>query len=452
MIRSRTRARGGLTTPITLLTLPSAFLSRWTPSFNIYEQGRSYSTDFNFDALKPTGTTMYVSKTGNDTTGNGTEGNPYRTITQAYAQGASIIMVKAGIYDRGDMTASFNPTRSLAIISADGAGKAVLSRIQAGALSWTPQVSPNTDVYLCGTSIASVRTILDTTYTYSGEYMMDGVTGLPKPYTSVASIAACQALAGSYYLTGTSLYVHTHDNRAPDENVKVLRVEANLSPSTADITLWLDGMEMWGDEGVRYIVSTASTNSILAGRNTASRYGGVTASNAWRANGINYSYAINCECSDYIGNGDGFNYHGDSGNGVSVKFLEVNCRAKRIGISTQTNNNCTTSHEDCVGIRLNGRYELSWGPISADVKALGTTGSYAVNLGGTYGNSYLTSGTGQDAAIQSGELGALVWAKNLTLFGANYALYGSTSGIVYTWGTQNDTTTLGNGGTVTAYP
>jgi len=451
-IRSRLRNRGGGgSLPITLLGLPAPFTARWSPSFNVYEQGRVYSTDFDITTLKPTGTVKWVAKTGNDTTGDGSEGNPYRTVTKAYAEAADIINIKAGIYDRGDMTAALNPTRSLAIVSADGAGKAILSRIQAGTLSWTQQGSPNTDVYLT-TGISSVRAILDLTYTRSGEFLMDGVTGLPNPYTSVASIAACQALAGSYYLTGSNLYVHTHDNRAPDANVKVLRVEANLQPATANVTIYYEGMEMWGDDGVRYIVTGASTTSTLCGINTASRFGGVASANAWRANGINFSYAVNCECTDYLGNGDGFNYHGDSGNGVSVNFLEVNCRAKRIGISTQTNNNCTTAHEDCNGIRLNGRYELSWGPISADVKAVGSSGAITLNLGGTYGDSYLTSGSGQDAAIQAGELGATVYAKNVTSFGANFALYGSTSGIVYDWGGNIDNTTLGNGGIVTAYP
>ena len=108
-------------------------------------------------------------------------------------------MVRAGIYDRGDMTAGLNPARSIALVSADGAGKAILTRFQVGPLSWTQQTTPNTDVYLCTTAISSVRAILDTTYAYAGEYLKDGTTPLPKPYTSVASVAACQAQAGSYF-------------------------------------------------------------------------------------------------------------------------------------------------------------------------------------------------------------------------------------------------------------
>lgn len=432
------------------LTLPAAFTARWRPSFNIFENGKTYSTDFDITALKPTGITKWVAKTGDDTTGNGTQALPYRTVTKAYTENADVIMIKAGIYDRGDLTTSLNPTRSLALVSADGAGKAVLSRIQAGALAWTQQAGPNNDVYLCTTSIASVRAILDLTYAFAGEYLMDGVTPLPKPYTSVASVAACQALAGSYYLTGSSLYVHTHDNRVPDTNVKVLRVEANLQPATANTTIYFEGMEMWGDDGVRFIVTTASSSSILCGINSASRYGGVALANGWRANGINYAYAVNCETTDYLGNGDGFNYHGDSGNNVSPRFLEVDCRSRRIGISTQSNNNCTTSHEDAVGIRLNGEYKESWGPVSADVKAVGTLGAMTINLGGTYKDCLLTSGTGQDAAIQAGD--ASVYVKNCTLSGANYALYGATPGTVYNMGGNVDTTTLGNGGVIVAYP
>lgn len=435
----------------TALSLPPNFTARWSPPFTVYENGRVYYTDLNFDAIKPSGLTYYVSKAGNDTTGDGSSGNPYRTLTKAYTQGAVVIMVRAGIYDRSDLTASLNPNRSIMIVSADGAGKAVISRIQAGTLVWTQQSSPNTDVYSTP-AIASARTVLDMNYAYSGEYLMDGTTPLPQPYTNVADIAACQALPASWVIVGGVMYVHTFDNRAPDTNVKVLRVEANLQPATADTTFCLDGMEMWGDDSVRFIVTAPSTNSVLLCRNTAARYGGVNLANAFRANGINFSYAINCECTDYLGNGDGFNYHGDSGNGVSVNFLEWDCKSRRIGVSTQSNNNATTSHENCAGIRLNGRYELSWGPVSADVKAVGTLGAVTLNLGGTYGNSYLTNNSGQDAAIQAGETGVEVYAKNVTTFGANYGLYGSSGGVVRNWGGQIDTTTLGNGGTVTNYP
>ena len=214
-------------------------------------------------------------------------------------------------------------------------------------------------------------------------------------------------------MTGTSLYVHTWDNRVPDANVGVLRVEKTSNAATADTTFYIDGMEIWGDDGVRFIVTTATTSSILAGVNSAARYGGVNLANAWRANGINFAYAVNCEVSDFFGNGDGFNYHGDSGNGVAVKFLEVNCVAKRIGKSGDSNDNGSTCHDDCLGIRLNGNYQSSYGPVLGDVIAVGTLGTLTVNLGCYVGNCSLGGATGQNAAVQVGGALTFSWCKTL---------------------------------------
>lgn len=439
-----------------LIFLPTSFLSRWTPTFNIYESGTSYFTDFDITALKPTGTEMFVAKTGNDTTGNGTIGNPYRTITKAYNMGATVINIRAGIYDRGDLPASFNPTRSIALISYDGPGTAIISRIQAGTLSWTQQASPNSDVYLTTGGGTSVRTILDTNYVYSGEYLKDGVTGVPTPYTSVASIAACQALPGSYYLTGSNLYVHTYNNTAPGSNIKSLRVETNWAVTTTNITVYLDGIEMWGDEPFRYIVTTSPTSSIAAARNCGFRYGGLNSSNAFRVNGINYSYAISCECSDYLGDGDGFNYHADAGSTVKTNGLEVNCTAKRIGLTTSSTNNGSTAHDSCNVIRLNGNYSYTRGPVIADVLS-----AYSLNLGVTAGNSQAVLSNAQKSCFQigeSGSTGATMWLKNCTTNGANnwsFAQVGTTT--MYDMGGNTNSTTGTPSGTytgsvITPYP
>lgn len=48
---------------------------------------------------KTTATSKYVATTGNDTTGDGSTGNPYLTIGKALAQSPDIVYVKAGSYD-----------------------------------------------------------------------------------------------------------------------------------------------------------------------------------------------------------------------------------------------------------------------------------------------------------------------------------------------------------------
>lgn len=67
--------------------------------------------------------TMYVRKTGNDASGDGSAGNPYRTIPHAIAQSkhGDVIFVGPGIYDQpGEVPVVFPTTHKLTIRSENG--------------------------------------------------------------------------------------------------------------------------------------------------------------------------------------------------------------------------------------------------------------------------------------------------------------------------------------------
>jgi hypothetical protein len=431
----------------TLFTLPSEFTALWNPSFNIYEDGRTYSTDFDFDALKPTGTTYYATKTGNDTTGDGSVGNPYRTLAKCYTQGADIVMVGDGVWDRVDgFTANFNPNRDIAVVAINK-GKAILTRAQPS-LSWTQQGSPNTDVYTATRS--SVGRVLDLTATgRAGEFLKDGTTPVPIPLTKVANLAECQALAGSWYQSGSTVGIHTHNNRTPDSSVIVSLIE-NIWTANSDVTIWMDGIEGWGDSAARHELSADNT-AIWAWRDCAARYVDASVQNGLIIQGVNEIYSIRCDTTDII-SGDGFNYKNTAGATNPPKGLEVDCKAIRCGKNTATNFNGSTAHENCLVIRLNGDYSETFGPVIADVGDAKT-----VSLGVVSGDSLLTNNTGSDTAFQTGDDGLLInavtWLKNCTANGANYARYAAGSGTIYDYGGFIDNTTLGDGGNaVIPYP
>lgn len=425
-----------------LFTIPEMFQDRWTPSFNIYENGRTYTTDFDISTVEPTGTTYYVTKAGNDTTGDGSSGSPYRTLAKAYTEGADVVMVGDGVWNRSDgFAANFNPNRDFAV-KAINKGKAIITRAEAG-LSWTQQGSPNSDVYL--TSRSAVRTVIDTTAAgRSGETLKDGTTPVPIPLESVGSVAACQAQAGSYFTSGSNLYVHTHDSREPDADVLVLLVE-NIWAPTGDITIYLEGYEGWGDSAVRLIPSTNNT-AILAWKDSASRFGGSTA-DQFETNNISEVYSINCECTDNE-QSDAFNYHADQiGLTTRINALEVNCRSRRNGNTGASNDNGSTCHDNCNIIRLNCDHQESYGPTYADV-----LGAYSLNFGCTGGNS-LATGTNQSAFL-CGNISTIdgnatkMWVKNCTFVGTGYALSQNTGGVIFDMGGNIDNTTLGNRGTI----
>lgn len=299
------------------VVVPAGF--RWSPSFNLYNSAGYYYTDYAITSLKPTGLVAYISKTGSDTTGDGSQANPYRTLAKANAMNAVVFMVGAGIWDKADAfsAGSFNPTRSVAIVSADGPGKAIMVRSNTVA-SWTQQSSPNTSVYL-GTA-ANCTAVVDLATRRAGEKLKDGVTDVPICYTKQTSIAACQANPGSYYITGTNLYVSTPTGRAPDSDILVLSTDSFVYFTTAtDKVMYLDGLEIWGAGGIRTEHNVVNT-SVIAANNCAVRFSDSTLALA-RVQGTSFAYFNRCTATDHRSS-DGFSYASTNA-AATVKALEV---------------------------------------------------------------------------------------------------------------------------------
>lgn len=405
----------------TLVTLPAGF-TKWSPTFSITENGRSYTTDFDPETLKPTGTTKWVATNGNDTN-DGSQGSPYATIAKAVTEGANVINVSSGIYDRSNSWASnFEPSIDTAVVAIDGPGTVILTRAATG-LSWTAESSPNDDVY--ATTRSAVGDVIDMTAAgRSGEYLKDGVTEVPIPYTLVASIAACQALPGSWYQSGSDLYVHTHDSREPDSDVLV-NIAENQTRIRTDITLYLDGLEIWGDQAVNVNLAGAN-NAILVAVDTAARF--CNDADCFDLDDNEYAYLIRCTATDSTA-GDGFNYHNADATAPSMRILEVDCEARRNGVAASSNDNGSSAHDDTAIIRLNGTYELCYGPSVADVG-----GTQSLNYGVSANNSLSTPDEGtSDAGFlcsTAGDADTMMWLRNCSATGSFYDRSQGTGGVI----------------------
>lgn len=78
---------------------PNGFTSRIKP--DIWFDG-GYRADIDLESYKISGTgEVWVATDGNDTTGDGSESNPYATITKALTASAVTIHIKAGTYTQG---------------------------------------------------------------------------------------------------------------------------------------------------------------------------------------------------------------------------------------------------------------------------------------------------------------------------------------------------------------
>lgn len=373
----------GVSTPLSLpLSLPPQFA--WQPSFSIAKAGSGYTTSYNPQSDKPSGTIVWVSTSGSDGSGDGSEASPYRTINAGRLNG-DIVHIKAGFYE--DNTAAFgiNVTQDTAFIAIDGPGSVIWSSNQ-DFISWTLESG---DVYR-STISSTVNDVIDLTYTRAGEFLKDGVTGLPDLYTEQASITDVQNNAGSFYYTGTTLYVHTHDGRSPDSDVKPMWEKAIWSPSGVNHTLYLEGIEFWGKQALYISGINGSTSSKVVAVDCAFRFAPALA-NA-KCDTVRDVRMVRCEVSD--AGEDGFSYTNLS-TAFTQHVLEIDCVAKRCGrvAGGDFNNNCSTSHRDCNLIRINGSYDTAQGPVVADVQGSQTlnVNVTALNANSSNGPSHISS-------------------------------------------------------------
>lgn len=437
-------------TPFPAFSLPPYF--PWSPEFQIFEhEDNTYSADYNPLSDKPSGTTLTVDpSSGDDTSGDGSTGAPYKSIAKAYSEGADIINVKSGWIDADTGFAnSFNIGRDLALVAIDGPGTVHLTRsAPQGSITWTPESAPNDDVYRA-VSITGTRTALDLDYGRDGsnaalETQKDGSSPVPIPYSEQTSIADVQANAGSFYDDGIHTYLHTHNSRAPDGDVKLLKAE-NILYITNDITLYIDGIEIWGD-GSMTINPGSNATAKFIGVDMACRFGNNSA-DCFSFDNILAVRLKNCSATDNF-LADGFGYNRSYGvSAAPTSVLEWNCDGRRNGISTSNNDNGSTTHLGVHCIRLNGVYEFNNGPNVAD-----TSGSHTLNLNCFAGNSdafTLTQRGGFLAGTYWSGLPAIVYLKNCQGDGNRYDRVRGTGGQMLDLGgfsgTSNDSGSILDG-------
>ncbi|PEM44513.1 hypothetical protein [Bacillus wiedmannii] len=104
---------------------------------------------------------------------------------------------------------------------------------------------------------------------------------------------------------------------------------------------------------------------------------------------------------------DGFNYHEDSWN--TSYFFEINNKCQRDGLSVDVNynNKGSTSHVNCIGIRINGLHFENKGPNVSDVDSR----NLSWNVGCTAYNFRMTPTT-IDFLIENP-----MWLESCTAYG-----------------------------------
>ena len=418
-----------------LIVIPSEILTRWgTVNFNIYVRtDGSFYSDLDPTVFRPVGITNYFSPTGNDTTGDGSIGNPYRTLQKGLTLNTVNYMLLSGDYTRSFLFTTANlqllPTKSMAFIAVDGAGTVTMSRSYDN-LTWVQEGSPNTDVYATTLPASpTIEMVVDRANGQAGKYLADGTTLVPTKLTSVASVAACQAAPNSYYLTGTTLYVHTFNNRAPDANIFPISQEGfiwwfnNSAPASTD-TLYYEGINTFGRRFGRTQHEVANNNTFVMYQ--CNSHFSIEASMApVRIQGTKNVIVKDFRFSDFtLADGVSLSMGVVGTQTAAPNGLFENCDGWDMGSNTGANNfNIFTGHQGANAIAINCTGARSYGPLFAWVE-----GCYAMELN-CYGTTSLSSvNNAQKSIHQIGGLNPIdgvtrskLWSRGNKASGTNWA-------------------------------
>jgi hypothetical protein len=294
----------------------------------------------------------------NDNSGDGlTWANAKASLAQAIALGTDIVLVRSGFYNRVNRIQDFSVTKDFSIIAVGGP-------VYAGVLStgtWS-KTAGQTNVYQLDFA-SGLTNITNRVFDNAIRSLNDA----PTVYATVASIAAVDALPGSFYHTGTTTYVHAVNSRDLIIHGDELRLTQPVAVAAITFTgnhkLYFENIHIWGGNGGATILK--SNGSAYPGSvfyNKGCVFSGVPdgAENGLAIRDIGICISDGSEAS--VNRRDGFSYHawlaGASGvDGLNPHFVEVDCQAHGNGEGgSEGNNQGSTAHEDCVGVRVNGDY------------------------------------------------------------------------------------------------
>lgn len=364
---------GKVTMPQGFAALPCNFVRR--------HDGKIYN-DFNFSPYK-TGTVIYCDvATGNDTTGNGSVGTPYKTLNKATqvaadgADGAYLIKCKSVRFDRSFAQIERTYTgKTIAIVPDNAENKVIITSHSTG-LSWTADGAGTWKATRSGVySVFDLR--------YIDDY------AVPIPFENKGTLAECQAAPYSWYTDNATVWIHTGDGLVPtDANIVV-----NVSNPLFEVTL-LGGSKLYL-ENVMVLHGRSTQSCRVFGDLTGATVTGEFVTNGCkfaggdlrktRDNAVNAISVVSVKNTYHFntiaayGGEDGFNYHYEAvptAQKRSCLAIEYNCASYENGKFSSTNtSNCTTSHDSANILRIGTIGYSSKGPICADVN-----GCYSVMI------------------------------------------------------------------------
>lgn len=328
-----------------LRSQPSGLTFTLPRAIKVYKRdtGRNFFGSLNLRPLlsqyDPEVTTLYVDlATGNDSTGTGTSALPLKTPGAASARilaGSKVrLLIKGGLYDFAQSFTFFPGTFSMLDIIAYGASPVIISAHDAG-LTWTLSAGTTYSATFAD-SVTSVWDAKTANLTSDGDYAR---------LSLAASQAACESTPGSYYISGTTIYVNTIDGRSPDSDIRVMKYtvsrKANLSAvGQTGSSVYVENINFEG--GNLYGMSSNFTNTTstmtVYRRGCSAKY---TGDDGFLTTGVIACYSQECIAA-WTGN-DGYHYNPYTTSTGHVA-VEWDCIARWCGTNGGGTANSSSNH------------------------------------------------------------------------------------------------------------
>jgi hypothetical protein len=332
--------------------------------------------------------------TGSDSTGDGSVGNPYKTIAKVLidiesgSAGQYLITVTSdAVFFRDEgwrSTALTFANKSVTIRPQNASNKVILTNAQRG-LSWTAEDNVFRTTRSATNAVYDLR-VLDS-------------NGLPIPYENVTTLVACKDTANTWYTDGTLVYVNTFDGLTPTGQVLVCISNTFTADLSGNSKLHFDRVHMYasGLHGCFIRGNISATEGEFCAKDCAFVGGILTKAtgdqgNALRPLNLKNTFLFNCIAAYARRDGIGAAYENITvADRRDCLLLEFKTKSYSNGlISAANSNNATSCHDAASCLRLGGDYNLSKGPVTVDVN-----GCYSILIDCNSANS-----TNGDAAYE----------------------------------------------------
>jgi hypothetical protein len=373
---------GGSGDVITEMSPPSFLTKSYPISFKVYRKGTRFFTDIDalLPSFKPTGKERFVrAVNGLDTNDGLTYETAYKSPDKAFddvdAGNATIVTLdsEGSYFDFPSWSsASFGRVFSDEIYVRTYEKATEKARLFLGIKATWVKEGGYTNIYSDKTTGGYsdtdklVSTIVEDEFGEPREYTL-----IPFDTDLATTLATVDATPGSCYRDTDNWYAHdfssgvvTTDNAIPlKDDAKPFSIDSSVE----DQVYYLESLVLVGGNSVVQCVNQIATDKTktLFVAVDCEMYSNYTA-DTFFSRGFN-TYNIRTKLGK-CGQKDGFNYAEDGSSTYSGVYVEIDCISHDCSnVGTGTTNNCSTAHQECQGIRVNGSYYNSAGPTVADV-------------------------------------------------------------------------------------